>query len=208
MRRLNLAGRTFNELTALAIAYRKGSSNYWTCRCTCGKETIVQARNLKSGRVKSCGCLRRKPPTNATHLMSRTREWKIWESMRQRCNKPYATFYPRYGGRGIGVCERWNTSFENFFADMGTAPSPKHSLHRIDNDGDYCLDNCCWSLPCIQMRNRHDTKLLTYGGETKPVAEWAEIFGIDRYTLLGRIRLGWPAEKVLTTPVTKHKLSR
>lgn len=88
------------------------------------------------------------------HGMSRTPEWEAWRAMLKRCYKPNTRNYDRYGGRGIGVCDRWRESFENFLADMGRRPSNKHSLHRKDNDGHYEPGNCEWALPVVQANNR------------------------------------------------------
>ena len=88
-----------------------------------------------------------------THGMSRTRIYRTWQGMHERCYNSKRANHKNYGGRGVAVCERWHT-FENFYADMGDKPSPKHSLDRINNDGDYCLDNCKWSTPQEQIRNQ------------------------------------------------------
>lgn len=89
-----------------------------------------------------------------THGLSRTHEYYCWMSMRTRCLSPIHHKYKDYGGRGITICERWRDSFENFLSDMGPRPSPKHSIDRIDNDGDYEPGNCRWALPHIQHANK------------------------------------------------------
>lgn len=92
--------------------------------------------------------------TTATHGMSRSPEWEAWRAMRKRCNNPNSSNYDRYGGRGITVCARWDASFADFLADVGPRPTSRHSLHRIDNNGNYEPGNCCWATPTVQARNR------------------------------------------------------
>ncbi len=134
--------------------------------------------------------------------MSGTSTHVIWMTMRQRCRDTNAKDYARYGGRGIKVCERWE-SFENFLADMGERPAGM-SIERDDNDGDYTPDNCRWATRSEQQRNRRSNVLLTHDGVTLCVAEWAIRTGINRMTLHTRIDRGWPTDKALTTPTTKE----
>jgi len=131
-----------------------------------------------------------------------TPEYAAWTRMKRRCYNPKQDHYDRYGGRGIAVCARWLNSFENFLADMGPRPSPKHSIERKDNDRDYEPANCVWATLTEQTRNRCTNKLLTYKGRTQCLAAWAEEIGIGRSTLDRRIRhYKWPIERALTTPV-------
>ncbi len=149
------------------------------------------------GATRSCGCLRR------THGLIQTREYGAWEGLRNRCNNPTNHAYRRYGGRGIKVCERWD-SFENFLADMGPSPDGM-SIDRIDNNGPYSPENCKWSTSKEQNRNRRDNRLITYKGQTKCLAEWAESTGISADTLGVRLdKLDWPIECALTKPVRRR----
>lgn len=138
-------------------------------------------------------------PKQAAHRMSRTREYKIRIGILSRCYDPGRHEYPRYGGRGITVCERWRISFEAFYADMGPRPSPQHSVERIDNSGNYEPGNCKWATPLEQQRNTRFNRLITFRGETLCLAEWAGRVGVLPKTLGKRIRK-WPLERALTTP--------
>lgn len=140
-----------------------------------------------------------------THNGSRTREYVIWVSMKQRCSNPKVYAYHRYGGRGIKVCDRWLESFPNFLMDMGKAPSPEHSLDRIDNDKNYEPNNCKWSTRKEQSNNRVNTKRITLKGVTKRIDEWSQELSITTNTLRSRInRSKWNDEMALMTPVIKR----
>lgn len=127
----------------------------------------------------------------------RTPLFIIWKSMRQRCGKPRSPHYRNYGARGIKVCDRW-TVFANFAADMGPRPDGL-VLDRIDNDGNYEPGNCRWTTRKANQRNRRDNRLLTCGGVTKTLAEWAEITGLGE-ALKARIKRGWNPERAINTP--------
>lgn len=124
--------------------------------------------------------------------------------MLERCHLETNASYPHYGGRGITVCERWRGSFESFFEDMGPRPSAKHSLDRIDNNGNYEPDNCRWATATQQAHNQRRTVMLTYNGITRPLVEWADQFGLHSETLRRRVqKYRWSVERALTTPVTQ-----
>ncbi len=119
--------------------------------------------------------------------------------MKRRCLHPSHKYYDRYGGRGIKVCERWVNSYANFLSDMGRRPSKKHSLDRIDNNGDYELSNCRWTLCVIQIRNREISKKIDWQGKLITIGELAEKSKIPYKILFYRLRQGWDLEKALNT---------
>ena len=139
------------------------------------------------------------------HGMSRTPEYRAWADIKARCFNPNNKNYSDYGGRGIGVCDRWKNSFNNFFADMGMKPSPKHSIDRIDNNGDYSAKNCKWSTKAEQENNKRNNRLITIGCVTLNIAQWTKEMGFARTVILDRLRRGWSEFDAVMTPVKQRK---
>jgi hypothetical protein len=125
----------------------------------------------------------------------------VYYGMISRCSKPSNAKYRHYGARGIRVCDRWQGSggYAHFIADMGDRPEGA-SLDRIDNDGGYSPENCRWATRAQQERNKRTTRTLTFSGQTRSIAEWAEVCSIPYKILLQRIARGWSAERTLTHP--------
>lgn len=134
-------------------------------------------------------------------------EYPIWCAMKRRCLSKASHAYKDYGGRGITVCERWQRSFADFLADMGPRPGPLVTLDRIDNDGNYEPGNCRWATRSEQARNRRSCIILEFNGERLTLVDWAERYGMERYQLEHRVRLGWPLERALAEPIRPTALS-
>jgi hypothetical protein len=152
--RIDLTGKRFGRLIVVAYAEHRN----WICNCICGARTIVAGSNLRRGQSKSCGCLARELSKSraTTHGMSKSREYRTWRAMRDRCLNPNSHAYEWYGGRGISICDDW-LSFVALLADMGSRP-PGCSIDRINNDGNYEPGNCQWAPPSVQARNRRPPK--------------------------------------------------
>lgn len=189
-------GQVFERLTVVGPAPNsKNGQARWLCKCTCGKEKIAAAAQLKCKNIRSCGCLNLEMISARSKIIHRkhgatvghkpTPEWTAWSTMRDRCRNPNNARYSSYGGRGISVSEEWST-FVQFLEDMGPRPSPQHSLDRRDNDGNYCKDNCRWSLPKDQCNNRRNNHQVTIDGRTQSVAVWARELEITRREVLRR----------------------
>lgn len=139
------------------------------------------------------------------HGLKKTPEYNSWVAMKGRCYNNNDSHYHRYGGRGIKVCDRWLNSFINFLDDMGNKPTTKHSLDRIDNDGDYSPDNCRWVTNIEQGNNKSDTVFVEYNGIKKTIRQWSDFTGISYKTLRQRLFIyNWPVGKALTTNVREY----
>jgi hypothetical protein len=128
--------------------------------------------------------------------MTFTLEYKRWQSMRDRCQRPATNGYARYGGAGIKVCDRWQ-SFENFYADMGPIPSPDHQVDRIDNAKGYEPGNCRWATRREQANNKRGTIIATIGGQSRTIAQWADASGLKYDTVFVRHKRGVRGEALL-----------
>lgn len=199
-------GKTYGRLTVLGIS-RRGSSReaIFRCICSCGNFTEVRSSSITTGSTVSCGCYRvdRVREVSTKTGMSHTPEYSAWYRMLRRCTNKQDAKFVDYGGRGITVCESW-LKFEQFYADMGPRPSPKHSIDRIDNNGNYCKENCKWATLKEQQNNRRSNKLLTHAGVTMTLAQWSAVTGLSYKAIVYRVMQGWSAEDTLTTPVQRR----
>ena len=172
------------------------------CRCICGRERLVLIDNLRRNLTTSC-CCQRKTYRPMTHGMSKTPEYRIWAGMIARC-KADNDRSGRYAKRGIGVCERWSSSFQNFLQDVGKRPGPQFSLDRIDNDGDYEPGNVRWATTQLQARNRSSNTFLEIRGEKRLLVEWCELYRMPINTVLSRLERGWSTELAVSLPAHRR----
>lgn len=176
------------------------------CRCECGVYRHVLRNDLTRGKSTNCGCRATRvraeaaKRANTTHGMEKSGEYRIWIDMRRRCHSPQRPDYSNYGGRGIVVCEEWRNDFGKFFSDMGKRPDG-HTLDRIDNSGNYGPENCRWVPRKQQDRNKRTNRIIEVHGEQMTVADAADRFEVNYYTLYRRIvNLKWTPERAVSTP--------
>lgn len=190
---LSLYGKRFGRLQVIS---REESSSTgksrWRCLCDCGAETIAHGADLANGHSTTCGCGQRDATKRVltTHGSTETAEYRIWCLMKGRCLNPRDRRFTRYGGRGITVCERWRSDFAAFLSDMGPRPTPRHSIDRIDNNGNYEPSNCRWATPKEQARNTRRTRYVEIGGVVGRLAQVADDLGIPYGTMKQRARRG------------------
>ena len=185
----DLVGKKFGKLTVLSQVKERSINRavFWVCKCDCGKKSKVSGNHLKSGHTKSCGCLYN-PEMNTKHGYNRRGnvrpEYTIWNSMKYRCYNPKYKEYDLYGGRGIKVCKEWLDSFENFIKDMGDRPSGKHSIERINTNGNYEPSNCKWATVVEQARNRRSNRWIEFKGKKMILKQWADYLGATPSNIL------------------------
>jgi len=159
-------------------------------KCRCGDIFHARIVDVKSGNTNSCGCWNIQVARGkmTTHGGRWTTEYKSWCGMKERCYNIKNHKYPIYGAIGIIICDRWLNSFENFISDMGPKPSSKHSIDRIDNDGNYEPSNCRWATPLEQSRNTSHNRWIEGGGENMLLVDWASRFGVDPSVVLYHLK--------------------
>lgn len=192
----DLTGKIFNRLTVVERVYKANSKKtYWKCKCSCGKETIVESSKIKGGYTKSCGCLNEENRKHhveelTTHKMSGTKLFKIWCSMRKRCENEKETAYMWYGGRGIKVCSEWKgeNGFQNFY-NWSVKNGYKNglSIDRIDFNGNYEPSNCRWITQKEQCNNTRRNIYIDYNGERKTLSELCEIHNLKYGIMYHRV---------------------
>ena len=206
---VDLTGQRFGRLTVLGraedgVSPRGKHRVRWRCLCNCGNVRVVYGASLKSAKTVSCGCYHKdsKKEQMTSHGGSGTRLYKIWDGMKARCYNPRKNYYPIYGGRGITVCDEWHYSFEAFRNwAMANGYEDGLTIDRIDNNGNYCPENCRWATISQQNNNKSTSHFLTYNGETKTITQWAEATGFTFHAILARVSKGMTTEEALLTPL-------
>tara|TARA_R110002126_G_scaffold68046_6_gene172108 strand:- start:387 stop:896 length:510 start_codon:yes stop_codon:yes gene_type:complete len=150
---IDRTGCVFNYWTIILYSHTdKHKERHYLCECRCGKQITKSIKAILNGKSKSCGCLN--ISNHVRHGLSNSKIYNSWQNIKNRCTNPNSTQWKWYGERGIKVCDRWLNSFENFMLDMGIPPTKKHSIDRINNDGNYEPSNCKWSTMKEQCNNR------------------------------------------------------
>lgn len=200
-----MVGKQFGRWTVVEAVGRKGKSNAlaYMCKCSCGTVKVVNGQKLRNGESRSCGCLKTEMHTTHGDSANGSRLYRIWENMKQRCTNPCNSNYHRYGGRGISICEEWLNSYTAFKAwAMQNGYRDSLTLDRIDNDSNYCPDNCRWATRAMQDQNKRQSVIIKIGSVKKCATAWAREYGLKPGTVRSRIHYGWSTDKLFSP--TQH----
>lgn len=205
---IDLTGQRFSKLTVIKFLGRTKKMSMFECKCDCGSVTSVSSNNLRKGHTTSCGCQSSRKTIGertAKHNLTNHPLFESWIGMRNRCYNKKHNRWVNYGGKGIEVCNEWKDDFIVFYDwgikngwDLGL------SIDRIDNDKNYCPDNCKFSTIKEQNRNRTSNLRLTIDGVTKILIEWSEISGTNPQTIRKRLKNGWSDKEAVFSPVKKY----
>lgn len=202
---IDLTGQKFGRLTAIERAGtdKKGCVK-WLCHCDCGSTTITRGVCLRNGKALSCGCGNKEAVTkaNTKHGESRSKLYRVWAGIKDRCYNPNLKEYKNYGLRGIKMCDEWLHNYVAFREwAMSHGYTDKLSIDRIDVNDDYKPANCRWITMEEQQNNKRNTPHIEFKGETLTLKEWSKILGVGYGKLYQRIyRYHWTIEKALSTP--------
>ena len=198
----DLTGERFGKLTVVSFDNRRNNRTYWKCICDCGGNRIVSNDHLKNGDITDCGCYKKHIAHWKKHGMYNSRIYRIWSLMKERCYNEKRKDYNNYGGRGIKVCNEWLDSSTFIDWSLNNGYEDDLTLDRIDNNGDYCPQNCRWITAKEQGANKRNNRFITHNDITKTITQWANDNGLSYYVLKKRIDvLGWSFERAITEPV-------
>lgn len=203
----SFVGNIYNNVTLIKdLGFKKDSTQLnrmFLIKCNlCGSEKKYPLYEIKSGRIKSCGC---QPPC-LKHGICYTKLYRIFAGMKTRCYNKTSEPYKNYGGRGIKIYKNWLEDVTLFF-DWAMQNGYKEGLEieRIDNNGDYEPANCRFSTCIEQANNRRTNKFIEYNGIRLTMSQWSAKLGMSRHGVKGRLNKGWPVERALTQ---KHRYEK
>ena len=183
---IDLKGQKFNKLTAIEYA----NNEKWLFECECGNQVIKKASDVKRGATKSCSRI------CTTGNPSKHPLYQTWDGIKKRCYQENATGYKNYGGRGIKICDKWKNSFWVFVSDMGEKPFSACTIERLDNNQDYCKDNCVWATAKEQSNNRRNNIYITYQNEVYTLYNICKLLELKHSTVYWRLtRSGLSAQE-------------
>lgn len=201
MKTLNIKGKKFGKLTVVKFSHIKDGYSFWECKCDCENKKIIRGKYLSCGDTKSCGCLH-DCSWSKIHGLSKTHFHYSWTNIKQRCLNKKNQAYKYYGSRGIKICDNWlkfsnfkNDMYESYLKHIKEFGEKQTTIDRINNDGNYCKENCKWSTRIEQVNNMSRNRIITYNKKTMNLMQWAKELDINYSTLYARIDNGWTIKK-------------
>jgi len=208
LRKLDLTGVRFGRL----VVYEDAGHNHegrtmWRCKCDCGGEKTATTHDLRAGNTKSCGCILREL-NSWRYGIPHKKLTGVYNGMKTRCFNKNDRKYIDYGGRGISICDEWmgENGRERFVIwALENGYSEGLTIERIDVNGNYGPNNCCWIKPELQAKNKRNTIHVNYNGETMCLKDAVKASGMSWGTLYGRVKKGWPDEHLFDPPYSKRR---
>lgn len=226
----DITGKTFGRLTAVRLHHKKQRYNskgqkagfryMWEFKCSCGNIVIAEKTDVKIGHTNSCGCYNKEVLRNTgTHHDSDSRLYNVWKGIKKRCYDEKSINYQWYGGEGIRVCDEWlakdtgymsfkNWAYNNGYKEIIVNNRNILTLDRINNNGDYCPENCRWITQKQQRRNTSNNINITINNETKCLQDWADEYGVNRGTANDRYHKGWKFDEILSKDMRFYHKSK
>lgn len=192
-------GKRFGRVVVISLSRPSGRSTVVDGRCDCGDERPYFISNLRTQSEPMCPACR-EASRPAKGQSGKHPLFNIWKAMIQRCENPNHTWYSRYGGRGIRICDEWRADFEAFARHMGERPSLEHTVDREDPDGNYEPGNCRWLTIAEQQNNRANTIHFEWQGRTWTIKEACAVTGIEHATMAYRYNNGWSPDEMMAIP--------
>ena len=201
MKFIDLTNKTFYNLKVISRAPNKGQKVMWNCICKCGNHTIASGTNLKLGKIRSCGCFKIEQlvKRSTTHNQRHTNLYQVWKGIKQRCLNHNSSSYKNYGGRGITICEDWKNNFTSFYEwSMANGYKKGLTIDRIDNNSNYCPENCRWTDIITQANNKRVNKYITINGKVDTLSNWLKFYNIGKTKYYNRLKKGFSEQEALT----------
>jgi hypothetical protein len=216
---IDLTGRRFGKLKVLGLSpVKKNAKRYYLCLCGCGKKDIKRGADLTRGSIKSCGCLLKESAQArfSTHGFTKSGDdvkksfYSRYNDIKKRCSDPKTMGWKNYGGRGIK--NLWST-FPQFKLDMWKPflnhvkryGKDKTFIDRIDNNGNYCKENCRWVTRSENNNNTRRNCLVLFRRKIQNISQWSKELGLKENLIRDRLRWGWSARKAFLTPIRPQK---
>ena len=195
---INMEGKKINRWTVIKRAESKNGKTYWLCECECGKRKKVYGVSLRNGKSKSCGCLNKEIVSKQQGL-STTRLYRIYKLMLSRCYNKKDKSYKYYGLKGISIYDNWLDDFVNFYNwAMQNGYQDNLTIDRIDNQGNYCPENCRWVDRVTQANNTRSNRIIECDGVSHTISEWSRITNISEHAIRWRLdEMHVPIEQAL-----------